>query len=311
MITGQENFDNFIKKFPKSREILKKFGITPAFIKKNKCKNIAEAALKRQIPIAHLLKEISEITGEPIKKPKIKGLPKIPVKPTGTPRGIKKVLAFHSGKGGVGKTFISVNVALALAQKGYKTGLLDADIDCPNVTNMLKIKGKFRANKEKKIIPLEKKGVKIVSIGPMLKNEEESLLWRGPIIARAVEQLIYDVDWGDLDFLIVDLPPGTSDVPISIMQLLNNQEVIIITTPQELALLDAKKSASMAKKLKIPIKGIIENMSGSIFGQGGGKALAKKLGVVFLGSIPLKKEFNDFSNTNENFKKIVSGILKN
>lgn len=310
MITGQEKFETLIKKFPKTRELFKKYGITASFIQKNNCKNIAEAAIKRNIPVAHLLQEISTLTGEPVKKLKIKGLPeKKSLASHGTPTGIKRVIAFHSGKGGVGKTFISVNIALTLSQEGYKIGLLDADIDCPNIAKMLKLEGRFSANKEKKIIPLTYKDIKIVSIGPMLKHEEDTLLWRGPIIARAVEQLIYDVAWGDLDFLIIDMPPGTSDVPISIMQMLDNVELIIVTTPQELALLDAKKSASMAKKLNVPVRGIIENMSGSIFGQGGGEKLAHELGAEFLGRVPLKKEYATPGQPGKEFKKITTLIV--
>lgn len=209
----------------------------------------------------------------------------------GLPDGVKRVIAVHSGKGGVGKTFVAVNLAVSLAEAGYKVGLLDADIDCPNIFRMLSLKGTMVANENRKIIPLQKHGVKIVSMAPLLNDETESLLWRGPRTSRAVEQLAHDTDWGELDFLIVDAPPGTSDVPISILQTLAGVEMLIVTTPQELALMDAERSINMANRLNIPVLGIIENMSGNLFGERGGETLAKKLKIPFFGSIPLKKTY--------------------
>lgn len=209
----------------------------------------------------------------------------------GTPSGVKRVIAVHSGKGGVGKTFVAVNLAVSLAHAGHTVGLLDADIDCPNILRMLKLEGAMIANKDKKIIPLEKHGVKVVSMAPMLNSESESLLWRGPRTSRAVEQLVHDTEWGELDYLFVDAPPGTSDVPISILQTLESVEMLVITTPQELALMDAERSVNMAERLNIPVLGLLENMSGEMFGEGGGQALAQTLDIPFLGSIPLKKEY--------------------
>ena len=207
------------------------------------------------------------------------------------PPGVKRVIAVHSGKGGVGKMFVAVNLAVSLAQAGHSVGLLDADIDCPNILRMLKLEGSMVANKDKKIIPLEKHGIKVVSMAPMLNHESESLLWRGPRTSRAVEQLVHDTAWGELDYLIVDAPPGTSDVPISILQTLEGVEMLIVTTPQELALMDAQRSANMAERLNIPVLGLLENMSGDLFGEGGGERLAQELNIPFFGSIPLKKEY--------------------
>lgn len=210
----------------------------------------------------------------------------------GLPEGVKRVIAVHSGKGGVGKTFVAVNLAVSLAKDGFKVGLIDADIDCPNAMRLLQVEGKMVANEHRKIVPLEKYGVKMVSMAPMLQNESESLLWRGPRTSRAVEQLVHDTDWGELDFLIVDAPPGTSDVPISILQTLESVEMLIVTTPQELALMDAKRSVNMAERLNIPILGILENMSGDVFGEGGGETLARSMGVPFFGTIPLKAAYS-------------------
>ncbi len=209
----------------------------------------------------------------------------------GFPTGVKRTVVVHSGKGGVGKTFVAVNIARALADNGLKVGLLDADIDCPNALKTLEMDGDLIANAEKKIIPLEKDGLKAVSMAPLLGGEHEALLWRGPRLSRAVEQLVHDTDWGELDFLIVDAPPGTSDVPLSILQVLEGAEMLLVTTPQDTAVMDAMRSAKMAQRLKIDVIGVIENMAGVVFGEGGGERLAKELGVPLLASILLKAEF--------------------
>lgn len=209
----------------------------------------------------------------------------------GFPKGVKRVIVVHSGKGGVGKTFVAVNVARALVDAGLKVGLLDADIDCPNALKTLDMDGDLMANADKKIIPLEKAGLKAVSMAPLLNDDGEALLWRGPRLSRAVEQLVHDTDWGELDFLIVDAPPGTSDVPLSILQVLEGAEMLLVTTPQDVAVMDAMRSAKMADRLKIQVVGVIENMAGVVFGKGGGEKLAKELGVPLLASILLKAEF--------------------
>lgn len=201
------------------------------------------------------------------------------------------IIAVHSGKGGVGKTFVATNLAVSLAKAGRRVGLLDADIDCPNILKSLNLKGKLVANADRKIVPLEKYGIKIVSMAPLMATEDESLLWRGPRTSRAVEQLVHDTDWGELEYLIVDVPPGTSDVPISVLQILEGVQLLIVTTPQELALMDARRSARMAQRLNVPLLGIVENMAGDVFGQGGGEALAAELDVPFWGSIPLKASY--------------------
>lgn len=227
----------------------------------------------------------------PIAQPKVKGLIPHP-RPSlrkGIPFGIKKVIAVHSGKGGVGKTFVAVNLAALLAKKGYAIGLLDADVDCPNVMKILQLDGKLIADKNKKIVPLQKFGIKVVSMAPLLQREDEVLMWRGPIVSRVVEQFLFDVAWGSLDFLIVDLPPGTSDIPLTLFQIAKEAKLLMVSTPQELALLDAKKSINMAKNMYIDIVGIVENMAGPIFGKGTTKKVASIAQIPFLGSIPLEK----------------------
>lgn len=257
----------------------------------------------------------------PIAQPKVKGLiahPRTELR-RGIPSGIKKIIAVHSGKGGVGKTFVAVNLAALLAKKGYAVGLLDADIDCPNVIKMLQLSGKLTVDKNRKIVPLEKFGIKVVSMAPMLNNEDEVLLWRGPIVSRVVEQFLFDVAWNSLDFLIVDLPPGTSDVPLTLFQIVKEAKLLLVSTPQELALLDAKKSIVMAKRLNIDILGIIENMAGPIFGKGTTKKLASVSAISFLDSIPLEKSYSlpfnegmphilSFKKLQENFERILKKL---
>lgn len=185
-----------------------------------------------------------------------------------------------------------------------KVGLLDADVDCPNVLHLLRVEGKILANSEKMMVPLEKFGMKIISMAPLLKSEDEALLWRGPIVSRVLEQFLYDVAWGDLDVLIVDLPPGTSDIPLTLYHMLPRAEVLLVTTPHTLGMLDASKAAAMAQKCKMRILGMVENMAGEIFGGDDGpsashKIYSKKLlksRVPLLGSIPLKAEYARISN---------------
>lgn len=228
-------------------------------------------------------------------KPKVKGLPPQHFSRglrTGNPPGVKNVLAVHSGKGGVGKTFVAVNLAMAMIKKGFKVGILDADVDCPNVMKMLKLEGKLIANANKKMIPLEKFGLKIVSLAPMLESDEEAVLWRGPIVSRVVEQLLHDTEWGELDYLVVDLPPGTSDIPLSVLQMLGDARVLVVTTPHELAVMDARRSIRMVQKLHCEVAGIIENMAGDVFGSAGENKLAAdaalELAIPLLGTIELK-----------------------
>jgi ATP-binding protein involved in chromosome partitioning len=196
-----------------------------------------------------------------------------------------RVLAIASGKGGVGKSSLSANLAVAFAQLGKRVGILDADIYGHSIPHILGIHQKPVAVDEL-IVPPVKDGLKLMSIGFFL-DENEPVMWRGPMLHKALEQFLTDVYWGEIDVLVVDMPPGTGDVSLSLGQLLPRAEVVVVTTPQKLAQDVASRAASMARKTNMRLLGVIENMTGEIFGSGGGEALAAQLDVPLLGSVPL------------------------
>ena len=196
-----------------------------------------------------------------------------------------RVIAVASGKGGVGKSSLSANLAVAFAQMGKRVGILDADIYGHSIPHILGIHQKPVAVDEM-IVPPVKDGLKLMSIGFFL-DENEPVMWRGPMLHRALEQFLTDVHWGEIDLLIVDMPPGTGDVSISLGQLLPRAEVVVVTTPQKLAQDVASRAASMARKTNMRLLGVIENMTGEIFGFGGGESLAAQLDVPLLGQVPL------------------------
>ena len=211
---------------------------------------------------------------------------------------IKHKIAVLSGKGGTGKTTVAVNLAQTLSDKGYKVGVLDADITGPNVPLMFGVEDQQMTTEDNKIIPVNAEGIKIVSIEFLLQDKTKAVIWRGPMKIKALKQLLADVNWGELDFLIVDLPPGSSDEPLSIVQIIQDLDgMVIVTTPQAVSLLDVTKSINFAQETKVPILGIIENMSGficphcdevtNIFRKDGGKNISKQLSLDFLGAIPL------------------------
>lgn len=213
------------------------------------------------------------------------------------PLSVKNLIAVGSGKGGVGKTTVAVNLAVALAQKGFAVGLLDADFYGPNVPTML---GAVRSpeTKDGRIIPLEMYGVKVISVG-MFIEPGQPLVWRGPMLHSAVNQLLADVNWGVLDYLLVDLPPGTGDVQISLVQLAKVDGAVVVTLPQKVSTDDAHRGIEMFRSLKVPIIGVVENMGSMIlpdgnkfdlFGEGGGKELADATCAPYLGSIPIDRE---------------------
>ncbi|HEY7203267.1 MAG TPA: Mrp/NBP35 family ATP-binding protein [Methylomirabilota bacterium] len=211
---------------------------------------------------------------------------------------VKHTIAVSSGKGGVGKSTVAVNLALALKQSGAQVGLVDVDVYGPDVPLMMGAKGR-PGMFENKIIPVEAHGIKIMSIG-LLVAEREALVWRGPMIHSAVQQFLRDVNWGPLDYLVFDMPPGTGDAQLSLSQVVPLSGVVMVTTPQEVALLDVRKALGMFRKLNVPILGIVENMSYfvapdtgrryGIFGEGGGQRVADEFGVPLLGQIPLEME---------------------
>ena len=197
-----------------------------------------------------------------------------------------RVIAIASGKGGVGKSSLSANLAVAFSQMGQEVGLLDADIYGHSIPHILGIHQKPVAV-DQMIVPPVKDGLKLMSIGFFLETSNEPVMWRGPMLHRALEQFLTDVHWGEIDTLIVDMPPGTGDVSISLGQLLPRAEVVVVTTPQKLAQDVAARAASMAQKTNMRLLGVVENMSGDVFGSGGGEELADDLGVPLLGTVPL------------------------
>ena len=209
--------------------------------------------------------------------------------------GVKRIIAVGSGKGGVGKSTVSANIAVALAMDGWKVGLLDADVYGPSQPRMLGIAGKPTSDGTN-IEPLRGYGVKCMSMG-FLTGEAESVIWRGPMLMSAVTQMLYQVNWAPLDFLIIDLPPGTGDVQLTLSQKTKLTGAVVVSTPQDVALLDARKAIDMFAKIEIPILGVIENMATfccpncnhetQIFGHGGAEAEAEKIGAPFLGRVPL------------------------
>ena len=214
---------------------------------------------------------------------------------------IKHVIIVISGKGGVGKSTVSSNIAMSLSMRGYNTGLMDIDITGPNIPKMFGIEDEqLMANENRMLIPIiVPPSLKVMSMAFLLPSKDTPVLWRGPVKMSAVQQFIEDVNWGELDYLIVDMPPGTGDEALSIVQLIPKADgMVVVTTPQQVALLDSRKSVGFAAETKIPIIGIIENMSGfvcphcgeitDIFKTGGGEATAKEMNIQFLGKVPIE-----------------------
>ena len=213
---------------------------------------------------------------------------------------IKNRIVIFSGKGGVGKTTVAVNLGYALVRKNYRVGLLDADITGPNVPKIAGVDGAPSIDEHSKhIIPQVKDGLQIISIAPMIPVDQP-VIWRGPLRSGTISQFLADVVWGELDYLLADLPPGTGDEVLTVAQKMLPQMAIVVTTPQEVSLIDCRRAVNMAKKLNIPMIGVVENMSGlvcphcskeiDVFGTGGGEKMALQMGAEFLGRIPLEVE---------------------
>lgn len=229
-----------------------------------------------------------------------KGLPKRKTIP-----GVKNVILVASGKGGVGKSTSAVNIAAAIARCQKNVGILDADIYGPSIPKMMNLNAEPTLNDMNQMIPLQNYGIKCMSIG-FLVDETSAVVWRGPMVMSAVQKLIRDVDWSPLDYLIVDMPPGTGDIQLSISQLVQVTGAVIVTTPQDIALLDARRGAEMFRKVEIPVLGLVQNMSqficpnchhvSHIFGQDGAIKLSEELNVEFIGDIPLDINIRETSD---------------
>ena len=246
--------------------------------------------------------------------------------------GVKKIIAVASGKGGVGKSTVSVNLALALYNQGYKVGILDADIYGPSVPTMLNVHENPGLNENNKIVPPQAFGLKVMSFG-FFAPEDTAVIWRGPMIMKALQQFFWDVDWGELDFLIIDLPPGTGDAQLTLVQSIPISGAVIVTTPQNVALLDAVKGIAMFQKTEVPIIGVVENMSSyscptcgtesHIFGSGGAQRVSEKFSVPLLGHVPLVPEIRAAGDLGEpltvlpghgiriRFAEIAEKVVKN
>lgn len=210
---------------------------------------------------------------------------------------VRNAVAVASGKGGVGKSTVSVNLAVALAKSGARVGLMDADIYGPNIPTMMGVHD-IPGAQDGRLVPAEAYGVKLMSMGFLVKPGQP-LIWRGPMLNSAIRQFLADVEWGELDYLIIDLPPGTGDAPLSLAQTLPLSGVVIVTLPQAVSLEDASRGLTMFKTLEVPILGVIENMRGDFFGSGGGEDLARIANVPFLGAIPMEADVRVGGDTGE------------
>jgi len=237
---------------------------------------------------------------QPVRRPQTASQPKNQRIP-----GVAHVIAVASGKGGVGKSTTACNIALGLKDLGLKVGLLDADIYGPSMPKLLGIHGKPRLLEGRILEPMEAYGIKVMSIG-FLVEEEAAMIWRGPMVMSAITQMLREVAWSDLDILVVDMPPGTGDAQLTMAQATPLAGAVIVSTPQDLALIDARRGVSMFKRVEVPILGIVENMatfvcphcgqSSHIFGHGGARAEAERLGVPFLGEVPLNMSIRELSD---------------
>ncbi|MBI3759306.1 MAG: Mrp/NBP35 family ATP-binding protein [Deltaproteobacteria bacterium] len=245
--------------------------------------------------------------------------------------GVRHIVAVASGKGGVGKSTVAVNLALAMRALGWRIGLMDADVYGPSVAMMVGTQGPISVTKERRIVPLERFGIRYVSMALFI-NDDAPVIWRGPMVAKLETEFLYNVEWGDLDCLVIDLPPGTGDAQLTITQRVALDGGVIVTTPQAIALLDVRRGVAMFDEVKVPVIGVIENMSyhlcrkcGSrheIFAHGGGAQLATSMGVPFLGEIPITgalREGGDTANplvvahpehpVSEAFKAVAANVI--
>ena len=260
-----------------------------------------EAALRRLPGVAQVLVVLTaEGQGQP---PEIK--PKAPARPQPL-SGVRHVVAVASGKGGVGKSTTALNLALGLRLQGLKVGILDADVHGPSLPTLLNLTQKPRIGPDRRLLPVPAQGLVAMSMGLMVEDET-AMIWRGPMVTSAITQMLAEVDWGTLDVLIVDMPPGTGDAQLALAQGARLAGAVIVSTPQDLALIDARRGIAMFRKVDVPILGLIENMAyflcpdcggrHAVFGQGGAEAEARRLGVPFLGAVPLDMAVREASDS--------------
>ena len=240
-----------------------------------------------------------------------------------------------SGKGGVGKSTVAANLAISLSLQGFKTGLLDTDFHGPSIPKLLGLEGSRLTSDGEKVNPVEMGALSVISVDFMLGNRTDAVIWRGPMKMKVIKQLFEDVNWGDLDYMVIDCPPGTGDEPLSVVQLIPEPSgAVIVTTPQELSLSDVRRSIQFCSALNLPVLGVIENMSGfvcphcgeltNLFGSGGGQEMAKEMGVPFLGRIPIEPDIvisgdsgkpfvyhNGHSSYAKDFERIVGDVIEN
>ncbi|MDF1568872.1 MAG: Mrp/NBP35 family ATP-binding protein [Spirochaetaceae bacterium] len=247
---------------------------TPACPLKDTIRRDCETALRRDIP------EISSISLE--FGARVRGDKKLADK---LDAPFRNVIAVGAGKGGVGKSTVAVNLAIALADSGAKVGILDADIYGPNIPSLLGVTEQ-PVQEGEKIVPVTMNGIEMISMGFLIPHDQ-ALVWRGPMIHSAINQLVTQVAWSELDYLVVDLPPGTGDAQMSLAQQLPLTGAVVVTTPQIVSVSDTRRGIDAFRKLNVPVLGVVENMAGEIFGSGGGEAVAEEMGVAFLGRLPL------------------------
>jgi ATP-binding protein involved in chromosome partitioning len=256
---------------------------------------------------AEVEKTVAAMAGVPAVKIELEQPAKAPARPgpqahKQSIEGVQRLIAVASGKGGVGKSTVAVNLALALGARGWATGLMDADVYGPSVAMMLGMDKRPTVTGQRKIIPIERFGIRYVSLALFL-NEDTPVIWRGPMVAKLETEFLLNVEWGKLDCLVLDLPPGTGDAQLTITQRVALNGGVIVTTPQEIALLDVKRGVSMFQEVDVPVLGVIENMSyyicrkcglrHEIFAHGGGQRFARELGVPFLGELPIVRELRE------------------
>lgn len=258
-----------------------------------------EAGARNAVMAIPGVKDVVVETGADV--PKARALPQKATIP-----GVKNTIAVASGKGGVGKSTVAVNLALALAKTGAKVGLLDADVYGPSLPLMMGVHEKPMATPDERLVPIENYGLKLMSVGFML-DEETPLIWRGPLVMQLIKQFLTGVLWGELDYLVIDLPPGTGDVQLTLVQTIPVTGAVIVTTPQDIALIDARRAIKMFNEVKVPIIGIIENMSyfvcphcneqSEIFSKGGGEKTSERYNVPLLGKIPIDMAIREGGDT--------------